>query len=96
MRSNYNSPVTERLRGRAGQRQRQRRLYAEPLCRDCKAKGIVRAAVVIDHVIPLAHGGLDTDENCRALCVPHHEERTREQFGFRKRVRIAADGWPEE
>jgi len=51
---------------------------------------------VIDHVIPLAKGGADTDENCRALCLPHHHERTREQFGQRKRVEIALDGWPKD
>lgn len=90
--------VTPRLRGRAGQRQRQRRLYAEPLCRDCKAKGIITAAIEVDHIVALApqFGGTDTDDNCRALCSACHQDRTREVFGHRKRVRIAADGWPEE
>lgn len=86
--------VTERLRGRAGVAQRKRRLMAEPLCRDCMAVGIVRAATVPDHVVPLAQGGRDTDDNIRCLCAECHDKRTREQFGHRPaRPRIGADGW---
>ncbi len=85
---------TPRLRGRAGVRQRKRRLAAEPLCRDCLAAGVVRAADVIDHEHPLALGGHDTDDNTRALCTDHHRERTAEQFGHRRRQRIGPDGWP--
>jgi len=98
MRSDYNSPVTGRLRGRAGQRQRLRRLQAEPLCRDCLAKSPPRttAAVEIDHIQPLALGGTDDDENCRALCSACHLDRTREAFGYRKRVAIDVSGWPVE
>ena len=55
------------------------------------------AADVIDHIVPLALGGLDTDENCRALCNVHHAVRTAEQFGYKApKRRIAADGWPVE
>ena len=88
---------TERLRGRKGVEQRKRRLMAEPLCRDCQSEGRVTAADVIDHIVPLALGGLDTDENCRALCNGHHAIRTAEQFGHKAPKRqIAADGWPVE
>lgn len=86
--------VTPRLRGRAGVEQRRRRLRAEPLCRDCKAKGKVTAATVPDHILPLALGGSDDDSNIRCLCEPCHTERTREQFGQRKRVGVGLDGWP--
>jgi 5-methylcytosine-specific restriction protein A len=67
----------KRPRGRAGAAQRQRRLSAEPNCRDCAAEGLTRAAVAIDHIIPLALGGQDTDEDVRALCRGCHELRTR-------------------
>lgn len=30
----------------------------------------------VDHVIALALGGPDTDENCRPLCGPHHLQKT--------------------
>ncbi len=85
---------TERLRGRAGVKQRIRRLQAEPLCRDCKAKGRIIAATVPDHIIPLDKGGTDTDDNIRCLCQPCHVVRTAEQFGFRVKQTIGLDGWP--
>lgn len=84
-----------RLSGRRGMAQRQRRLLAEPLCRDCKAKGIIRPSTVPDHIVPLSRGGTDEDANVRCLCQSCHEVRTREQFGWRQRVTIGADGWPE-
>jgi 5-methylcytosine-specific restriction enzyme A len=87
--------MAERLRGRRGVEQRKRRLYAEPLCRDCKARGIVRASSVPDHIKPLALGGLDVDSNIRCLCKPCHDVRTREQFGHRPAKQpIGIDGWP--
>jgi 5-methylcytosine-specific restriction protein A len=87
---------TPRLRGRAAVEQRKRRLTKEPLCRDCKAKGVIRAATVPDHIIPLKKGGPDTDTNIRCLCTPCHIIRTAEQFGHRPKVTIGTDGWPVE
>ncbi len=86
--------ATERLRGRAGVAQRKRRLAAEPLCRDCAAKGIVTPATVPDHIIPLEHDGPDDDSNIRCLCEPCHLIRTAEQFGHKAKLAIGEDGWP--
>lgn len=86
--------VTERLRGRAGQEQRLRRLMAEPLCRDCRDRGLVVPATVPDHIVPLAKGGTDTDDNIRCLCDPCHRKRTAEQFGHQIRHAVGVDGWP--
>lgn len=85
---------TPRLRGRAAVEQRKRRLSAEPLCRDCKAKGRTTAATVPDHIKPLAQGGPDTDDNIRCLCEPCHTIRTAEQFGHTIKQAIGLDGWP--
>lgn len=90
------APRTERLRGRKAVETRRRRLNAEPLCRMCKAKGIVRVATVVDHIKPLALGGTDDDANCRSLCEPCHVDATADQFGLRRRIAIAVDGWPKE
>lgn len=85
----------ERIQGRRGVELRRRRLADEPLCRDCKAKGRVRAADVVDHIKPLCQGGEDEDANCRPLCVDCHLARTAEQFGTRPpKPRIGLDGWP--
>ena len=86
--------MADRLRGRAAVIQRLRRLQAEPLCRDCAAKGRIREATVPDHIVPLTHGGSDEDSNIRCLCADCHLARTAEQFGHRRTVATGPDGWP--
>lgn len=72
----------KRLRGRAGVAQRLRRLKrSNGLCEMCLAEGLTRPADVVDHIRPLALGGLDVDDNTRNLCDPHHKRVTIEQFG---------------
>lgn len=88
---------TPRLRGRAAVEQRKRRLRrTNGLCEDCLAQKRIIPATIVDHVVPLAKGGPDTDENTRNLCDEHNAKRTSEQFGYRYRPRIALDGWPEQ
>lgn len=67
---------TPRLRGRAAVAQRLRRLRHEPLCRDCKARGQTTAATVPDHIVPLAFGGTDADDNIQCLCDECHAIKT--------------------
>ena len=87
--------MVERLRGRAGQEQRKRRLKrTHGLCERCDAAGRIRAATVVDHVTPLKLGGSDDDANTRNLCDPCHVEVTSEQFGHKKKRDIGEDGWP--
>jgi 5-methylcytosine-specific restriction protein A len=94
MRTSNNAAPTERLRGRAAVAQRKRRMQRTyGLCEDCQAKGLTKAAHVVDHIIPLAHGGSDEDENTRNLCHEHHQQRTAEQFGHKPKVKIGLDGW---
>ncbi|WP_174286645.1 HNH endonuclease [uncultured Sphingomonas sp.] len=83
--------MAERLRGRAGQAQRARRLRAEPLCRRCSERGMVSASTVPDHIKPLALGGSDDDSNIRCLCKSCHDEVTAEQFGQRQARPIGCD-----
>jgi hypothetical protein len=90
--------MVERLRGRAGQAQRARRLArSDGLCERCDGKGRVTLATVVDHIVPLAKGGADDDTNTRNLCDPCHGEVTAEQFGHSKRSALGAcdvNGWP--
>lgn len=58
--------------------------------------GRVTLATVPDHIVPLALGGLDVDENIRCLCASCHERRTAEQFGLKYRAPTGLDGWPKE
>lgn len=76
--------LAKRARGRVGAAARKRRLAAQPFCQDCLADGgVERAAKEIDHIIPIALGGSDEDNNVRCLCKPCHRVRTRDQFAQR-------------
>ncbi len=71
-----------RIRGSQGQKLRKRRLANDKhLCRLCRAEGRITPAVTIDHIKPLASGGQDIDENCQALCQPHHDAKTASETG---------------
>ncbi|MER5862191.1 HNH endonuclease signature motif containing protein [Kitasatospora sp. NPDC002040] len=39
------------------------------------------SAIDVDHIIPLALGGEDTDGNVQALCRPCHKGKTSRDFG---------------
>lgn len=67
---------TARLRGRAGVKQRLRRLQAEPICRLCAERDRVTVATVPDHIIPLGDGGTDDDSNIQCLCDDCHLIKT--------------------
>ena len=88
--------MVERLRGRAGQAQRLRRLKrTDGLCEHCLKAGRPELATEVNHIKPLAHGGSDEDSNTENLCTPCHEKVTAEQFGHRPPVQaVDADGWP--
>jgi 5-methylcytosine-specific restriction protein A len=89
--------IAQRLRGRAGQRQRQRRLArSSGLCELCKQRDRVCLATVVDHIKPLALGGSDEDSNTRNLCDDCHREVTAEQFGHQETVAFADDGLPSD
>lgn len=91
-----NLKPTPRLRGRAGVKQRDRRLQrTNYLCEDCQVDGRITLATVVDHITPLSKGGPDTDENTRNLCDEHDAKRTAEQFGFKApKQPIGVDGRP--
>jgi 5-methylcytosine-specific restriction protein A len=63
----------------------------------CLDAGLTRAAVVVDHIKPLALGGSDDDSNTRNLCGEHHLEVTAEQFDQRRpTIGVDSGGWPVE
>lgn len=85
---------TPRLTGPKAVAQRARRRAREPLCRHCLAAGRVTASEVIDHIIPLIKGGPDTDDNTQALCITCHDNKTRQDFGYKSKPTFGLDGWP--
>lgn len=70
--------TTERrvIGGRALQTARARLFNEHPLCVECERQGRVSAAEYRDHVVPLAEGGTDTEENTQGLCKACHEAKS--------------------
>ncbi|MFI1177320.1 HNH endonuclease [Streptomyces melanogenes] len=58
---------------------------------------LVASALNVNHVLPLALGGTDTDGNVQPFCRPCHRLKTREDFGALPRSHTApcwAEGVP--
>ncbi|WP_308377906.1 HNH endonuclease signature motif containing protein [Streptomyces sp. ISL-98] len=49
-------------------------------CARC-GRHVLASGIDVDHVLPLALGGEDTDDNVQPLCRPCHRLKTREDFG---------------
>lgn len=61
------------------QKQRERLFREQPLCVRCLALGLTVLATIRDHIIPLAEGGTDNDDNVQPLCKPCHDVKTAEE-----------------
>jgi 5-methylcytosine-specific restriction protein A len=66
----------QRLSGRAGMERRAAVLADDPLCANCRKNGQTRAAVVVDHVVPLWAGGPDVRGNLQGLCASCHDHKS--------------------
>lgn len=60
------------------QKLRLAKLRSSPLCEDCRSFGRVRPASVVDHVVPIKHGGAPFPalDGLRSLCWRCHSEKT--------------------
>lgn len=72
----------KRLSGRAGVERRQRWLSAHPLCVHCLEVNSYTEATQVDHIVALANGGGDDDENLQSLCKPCHAKKTADDLGW--------------
>lgn len=52
--------------------------------------GRITVATVVNHKVPLAQGGPDTDENTENLCRPCDLVETARQFGHERQSRLGA------
>lgn len=71
--------AAKRVTGRRLQTMRERLFAENPLCVECERNGLVMLATQRDHVIPLAEGGTDDDDNVQGLCKPCHDAKSRQE-----------------
>ena len=63
--------------GRGGRPWRRKR--AAILVRDnytCRVCGMITKDLEVDHIVNVAQGGTDDDENLQAICIPCHKVKT--------------------
>lgn len=79
--------ATKRITGRRLQAMRKSLFERDPLCAECRRHGRVTLATLRDHIIPLAEGGTDDDDNAQGLCHDYHEGKTLNE-ALRGRLRV--------
>jgi len=72
------SPEQKKRYGSAWRKIRARFLVAHPLCEKCREAGRLTAATEVHHILPLAHGGTNDEQNLMALCKSCHSRITAE------------------
>jgi 5-methylcytosine-specific restriction enzyme A len=61
-------------------------LAREPLCRSCRARGLIKRASEVDHIVPIRAGGARYDKsNLQPLCRSCHSAKT-----MRESVKLGA------
>jgi len=70
------SSTPPRIRGRRLQRLRRWLFERAPLCVMCQTHGRVSVATIRDHIVPLAEGGRDADDNVQPLCQACSDTKT--------------------
>lgn len=74
----------ERDRSRQARNDRERILLRDNYtCQLCLFKGIEVKADEVDHIMPLADGGADTDSNKQSLCIECHKAKTKAEIASR-------------
>ena len=69
-------PAVRRRYGRAWKKLRAHFLSLHPLCEQCKSEGRLTAAEEVHHILPLANGGTNDEDNLMALCKSCHSKIT--------------------
>lgn len=73
--------INRKLVGRIRDRKRHE-LWVElgGKCQSCERVVFGKGEIHLDHIVPLSQGGTDDDDNLQILCVPCHEEKTKEEL----------------
>ncbi|WP_299312384.1 HNH endonuclease signature motif containing protein [uncultured Halomonas sp.] len=66
--------------GRPWRRRRDRVLQRDKgLCQPCLQQGRVTPATEVDHILNIARGGSESDDNLQAICAACHREKTQRE-----------------
>lgn len=71
-----NTETPNRIRGRKLQQLRDQLFSKQPLCVLCEKQGKVSIATIRDHILNLADGGTDTEDNVQPLCQECSDRKT--------------------
>jgi 5-methylcytosine-specific restriction enzyme A len=66
----------KRITGRKLQKLRAELFSRDPLCVECRRKGLVTRATQRDHIKSLADGGEDVESNVQGLCDACHDVKS--------------------
>ncbi len=87
---------TPRIRGRRWMTIRERIFNRDcGLCQECQRNGQLTLATQVDHIIALANGGSNDDDNLECICDDCHDRKTNADLGYKPRVVTGLDGWPQ-
>ena len=67
---------TNKRYGRAWKKLRAHFLLLHPLCEQCNSEDRLTAAEEVHHILPLANGGTNDEDNLMALCKSCHSKIT--------------------
>jgi len=63
-------------------------MQTNPLCEQCKRKGITTAGQCVDHIRPLSQGGTNDFSNLQTLCNSCHAKKSSlEGIEYRKGIK---------
>ena len=65
-----------RIRGNSLQKIRRDHFRENPLCVQCEKEGRISLATELDHIVPIAHGGSESDSNRQGLCRYCHDAKS--------------------
>jgi len=68
--------------GRGWQKVRTAYLSKHPLCHECEKAGKLTPGTEVHHIIPVASGGTDRDDNLQSLCKSCHSRITAKEHRF--------------
>jgi 5-methylcytosine-specific restriction protein A len=72
----HRDPERKKHYGRQWERLRTAFLSKHPLCQMCQEAGRLVSATEVHHIVSLADGGTDDEENLMSLCKPCHSRFT--------------------